>query len=405
MLLIDASTVLFFLAVAGLLAADSSSVLGFAPTPPKLLFCNQQRLLFRHTISLPSTNSNDDVGSNDVSKDVQVYDDVFSPLACDEIHDLAVEHSFRGNCDTGIFVRPPYNLKPLTPLEHVMDSALTALNDPCRTVEYWSREEYMNIDAHCDIDENELGETARLRCPQFAHVLYLKVKADLKGPTCVFPGKRVGWNTTRTTDLVTVPAVQGRLLKFPGSAMHAVPRPPHRWLLSDEEEQRLRVEDDADEYEDDDEDDEDDVERSVLLFNTWPDDGPPPRGVKRDHATSGIPDGIELDDDTTDYLEAQEAQRLAEWEEDYGANAELIRCNARSRWSEACLTEGATLLNEASEKELQQNHQVRVNLMGRRNRRLHPENTARLDGPMDELRGGLEQETTATIFHLVDRII
>ena len=146
-----------------------------------------------------------------------------------------------------------------------------------------------------------------------AHVLYLKVMKGLVGPTVVFPGKRIGWGldhqqsdkitakAASVVDMVTILAVQGRILRFPGSAMHAVPCPVNRWLMTEEEEWTLRCEEECDEDEDDYEgdydDDEDDkdynndnkayqVERSVLLFNTWSDDGGPPHSVQTGYSTA-----------------------------------------------------------------------------------------------------------------------
>jgi hypothetical protein len=193
-----------------------------------------------------------------VNNDVQVYDSAFSPLTCEVLHALCVEQSLRVDGDTYIFWRPPFHKRPLTPLEHAIDSALTALDDPSRTVEYWSRTEYMNIDAHVDIAEMELEEDGILRVPKVSHVLYLKVLASLSSegcPTCVFPGKQVGRSLEDNNDekagadveLVTVPAVQGRIVKFPGDAMHAVPCPSDRWLLTREDEMALRAEEQEEE--------------------------------------------------------------------------------------------------------------------------------------------------------------
>ena len=380
------------------LFATANVTYGFSPIIPVW----KQR---QSSIAIPSsTRFSKQYSDDDV--DVQVYDNVFSPVACKVIHCLAVEHSFWVNSETSIFVRPPWNTRPLTPLEHVMDSALTAMNDTSKLVEYWSREEYMNIDAHVDIDEERLEEEGCLAVPLASHVLYLEVNATIRGPTCVFPSKRTCWDfetdetdNKPTVDLVVVPAVQGRILRFPGSAMHAVPCPPDRWLMTDEEERQLREEqcdDDEEEFfddfdeggqeeDDDDEDDEEeDIERSVLLFNTWPDDGPAPLGAKN----VGCSDSLGGAKD--------EEQLVREWEEDYGVNAELIRCNPTSDWHEKLLTEGATTPEEEEESS-----QIRVNLMGDQNRRVFPDSAARLCGPVQELRGALGQENEATWFRLV----
>jgi len=68
-------------------------------------------------------------------------------------------------------------------------------------------------------------------------------------------------------ELVTVPAVGGRLLRFEGSSLHAVPRPADLWFLS--------FVMGAPEYTP-----EEIWGRSVILFNTWMVD--PPKDVPFD---------------------------------------------------------------------------------------------------------------------------
>jgi hypothetical protein len=344
-----------------------------------------------------------------LDEDVQVYDGTFSPVACQVIHGLALVHSMASNSDTCIFHRPPFNQTALTPLEHAMDSALTALNDTSgNIVEYWSRDEHMNIDAHVDIDENALQEEGAIRYPEVAHILYLEVKKGLIGPTVVFPGKRIGWGVDQSAavDVVTVPAVQGRILRFPGSAMHTVPCPVDRWLLTDEEEHTLRYEEDCeDEYddeeeeeEDDDDDDDDDeqVERSVLLFNTWSDEGPPPRHVKTGFATA-VSDS-----------EEGEQRLIEEWEEDYGVDAEWIRCHPASEWRRTILQErkDCTLSEfpqEANDGGVTKVQLARVHLMGQQNRRLYEEKMARFHVPDRQvLQDALNQEVKVTRLRLVE---
>jgi hypothetical protein len=405
--------------------------------------------------------SKNDNNNYDVQGDVQVYDNTFSPVACQVLHALAVDHSYQVNGETSFFLRPPWNEKPLTPLEHAIDSALTAMDaiamnntnssinstlsyldenskvpdnlpEPDRLVEYWSREEYMNIDAHVDIDEKGLPtgiEDADLVCgshlvvPSSSHVMYLDV--NVKGPTCVFPSKRVGWGlelegitndiTTGSkagVDLVIVPAVQGRILKFPGAAFHSVPCPNDRWLLDDEEQLQLQMmenleqeDDDDDElyvYDDDDDDDDDDdgieeeeIERSVLLFNTWPNDGPVPRDAYQ-NGSYWSTQGAMSEDEVAAVVE--------EWERDFWVNAKLIRCNSACDWrNQSIIANNGD--KEDSQKQSQRQQQIRVGLMGEENRRVYPEKTALLNLPGDvhEFRGALEQETVVSHFRLHER--
>lgn len=257
----------------------------------------------------------------------------------------------------------------------------------------------MNIDAHVDIDEVDLEEEGRLRAPKMAHVLYLRMKEELRGecPTCVFPSQLVGWDSGEVdVDLVTVPAVQGRLLRFPGGAMHAVPCPANRWLLTDDEEIRLRQgeeedcddddegEDDYDDEEDDDDDDDDEyIERAVLLFNTWSDDEPPPRDVPKDYESQYH----------------TEAQRVAEWTADYGVDAELLRCHPTSMWREVVVT-NADRENEASVLNSSAKKSARIKLMGEEHRRLSRGENARLSFTGEHIEEMLHQDTVPTLLRL-----
>lgn len=358
---------------------------------------------------------------------MSIHDGCFSPSACAEIHRLAREHCGRGDDGSSVFVRPPHNDVPLSPLENAIDSALEVLGDGGRPgkVEYWSRSEYMNIDAHADIDEVQLEEESALRSPERGHVLYLQVGEGLRGPTCVFPDKQIGWDSDgvgpgNLLDLVTVPAVQGRILRFPGGAMHSVPRPPNRWLLTDEEEAKL-VEKETDEetddeeewsdfsedddpyWDDDDDDDVDeDVERSVLLFNTWSDDEPGPMGVNGDSSTGAMPGGIVLNDaDAAAFSKAQEVRQLAEWEEEYGPDALSIRCNPGSEWRPLTLTLRAG--DDEHDQTAAGRTDVRIKLMGTRERRVHPEDCVRVAGSRAALGLALEEEADPCLILLEEK--
>jgi hypothetical protein len=107
------------------------------------------------------------------------------------------------------------------------------------------------------------GES-NFRYPTHGHVLYLQMGTQVKGPTCIFENCSSGGDLVTRTDvsLVTVPAVEGRVLRFPGDALHAVPRPTDVWLLP-----FVQGSPDFNPSQ---------FERSVILFNTWQD---PPLGV------------------------------------------------------------------------------------------------------------------------------
>lgn len=327
---------------------------------------------------------------------VQVFDNAFSPTACEELHCLAMEHHERTSDGSSFFTRPPNNDRSLTPIENAIDSALLEMGDTTQRVEYWSRDEYMNIDTHADIDEAFLEDEGEVRCPQVGHVWYLQVEDNLRGPTCVFPDEQAGWGrkddekgVNPEKDLVVVPAVQGRILRFPGNAMHAVPKPPNRWLLSRSDEPELRRK----ENHVDKDLDEDFSERSVLLFNTWPDDKPGPRGVNGDVATGALPDGIELsEDDKGAFLEAQNAMILAQWEEDFGKNAEYIRCNSFKDWTNVEVQD-VDLKESSVGSSNVSTGTVNVSLMGKKNRRCYPKKTVTLRGQTQHIQKALFQDT------------
>ena len=368
-----------------------------------------------HSPKIHATN----IQNQQSGEEIQVFDNVFSSYACEELIYLTRDHSERGNDGSSVFTRPPNNDKPLTPIEHAIDSFLISINDATKKVEYWSRDEYINIDAHADIDEEQLEDDDMLRCPQMGHVLYLEVEEGLKGPTCVFPSKRFGWgkryeydvdSEEEEVEMVIVPAVKSRVLRFPGNAMHSVPCPPNRWLLSKDEEGELRqeeeekendcenehdIEDDyfEEDYDDDDELDNDDVERSVLLFNTWPDDEPSPKGVNGDYVTGSLPEGIELSEvDALSFLKSEEAQRLTEWNNEYGLDAEKLRCNTRQQWEcieiESANCDYNTGVDSGS---------VRIGLMGNQNRRLWKKKFVNLLVANGVMETALTQESQPTL--------
>lgn len=333
------------------------------------------------TISLPLSSSAD--------LDVQVFDCVFLKDTCEELHDLAVEHAERGTDGSCVFYRSQQN--PLTPLEQALNSILTALGDDNTVCEYWSRNEYLHMDVHADVDEQELEDDGTIRCPEYGHVLYLDIDPSIRGPTCIF-SQYGGWQQPKEDDatimVITVPAVQGRVLRFQGSAMHAAPKPTHRWFFSKQEEKELA---DADEDDDEmwDDNEEQQVERSVILFNTWNKEGP--RGVTEDYAKGAMPEGIELDTDDDDtYLEQQQMQRVEEWQEDYGKDCRDLWCQPRSDWKTVPIHENDSPADT----------HLTVSLMGKRIRRQFPRKHVQLSGPAD-LRAALEEDSQPSQFLLV----
>lgn len=195
---------------------------------------------------------------------ISVWDKVMTSDSCKALHEFAS----RVGLSHRIFSRN--NEEPLSRLEQALDSILTEIGDDSSAVEYWCRQEWKSIEAHADVDERLAIEEQTYRHPQNGHVLYLQVGSQVRGPTCIFPQCSFGGelltesNDEGKVELITVPAVEGRLLRFEGSLLHAVPRPADLWLLPFTQ-MGLR-------------EPEEDWGRSVVLFNTWPDN--PPRGVE-----------------------------------------------------------------------------------------------------------------------------
>ena len=141
-------------------------------------------------------------------------------------------------------------------------------------------------DAHADQDENNFtkalnsGEEAlTVRHPRFGHVLYLHQdkEAWLRAPTLVFPNASTGGEIVNRNDdghdgvddveLLAVPNLPGRLLRFDGRLLHAVPRPGNLYMQGKENRKS--------------ETEKSDILRSVALFNVWPIEDPPDSQVTK----------------------------------------------------------------------------------------------------------------------------
>lgn len=255
-------------------------------------------------------------------------------------------------------------------LELALDSILTELGDESKYVEYWTRQEWRSIEAHADVDEflakaqdaDGTGATASYRYPNKGHVLYLQVGSQVSGPTCIFPDRQSGGDLLRpkqggtdgkAVDVVTVPVVPGRLLRFQGDFLHAVPRPTDHWLI--------KFVQGAPKH-----DPEEEWGRSVVLFNTW--DEPP----------------LEVPVDSTPADDVQAGDAL---------------CAKRSEWSNvfslsSAQNEGICPTNKDSAEGLS----AKIWLLGNQRRRDHLMRTLKLAAP-EHLRAALYE--AATVSHVL----
>jgi hypothetical protein len=251
-------------------------------------------------------------------------------------------------------------------LEQALDSILTGLGDDSKYVEYWTRQEWRSIEAHADVDEflakkedaDGTGSRDSFRYPDNGHVLYLQVGTNVRGPTCIFPNRQSGGDLLRKhanndgVELVTVPAVPGRLLRFQGDYLHAVPRPTDFWLL--------KFVQGAPKFEP-----EEEWGRSVVLFNTWGDK--PPSDVAVESAT------------TDQEAESALVMERSEWSEVYTLSEE----------DDTCLPEDDSAERVAA----------KVWLLGNQRRRDYPERTLKLVAPSN-LRTALNEESTVSLIML-----
>jgi len=207
--------------------------------------------------------------------------------------------------------------------ERGIESLLSAMGDASRWVEYWGRARWDAIPAHFDCDEagplkkasgGGGGGGGEARTPTSAHVLYLAKAEGVAAPTVLWARRSGG----AAEELVTVPAVEGRLLRFDGSWVHGVPRPAREYLgendaeaeegaeaemgeeageeeeggeeeeEGDEESEEEGEEEGEEEASEEEEEEEEEVLRHVLLFNTWADQPP---GEEEEEAGAGAGGG------------------------------------------------------------------------------------------------------------------
>lgn len=324
--------------------------------------------------------------------EVAVWDNVLPETSLNGLHLAASESGLGHKVFTRPLVDQPENLNLI---EKALDAILTEMEGcnggvmearPKQFVEYWSRQEWRSIEAHADVDESlakaqDTAGAGTYRYPVHGHVLYLKVGSEVRGPTCVFPNRRTGGqllrpvyensagiaktNRSNEVELVTVPAVPGRVLRFEGSALHAVPRPADLWLLSFTEGGSLY-------------DPEDMWGRSVILFNTWNEEPPldVPIGEQGHGSSSKIFGSVNEHNQLDKYCNPR-----SEWSAAFELGA------ARRADQEAKVCEGTEPSQKEQEKELSVS--AKIWLLGNMRRRDHQMRNLRLHAP-----GNLRQALT-----------
>mmetsp|Transcript_24283 Transcript_24283/g.27747 ORF Transcript_24283/g.27747 Transcript_24283/m.27747 type:complete len:405 (+) Transcript_24283:58-1272(+) len=331
---------------------------------------------------------------------VQVWDNVIPVSLCDKLH----EEASKSGLGHKVFTRDIHSKhdqhdqskqtrRPL--LEQVLDDILSEIekdniiiqqkgkkghtsssisnqSESKQYVEYWTRQEWRHIEAHADVDEHlakeqdtnmnheqeEHDASTLFRYPANGHVLYLKVGTQVHGPTCVFPNQSSGGEILKSdgnVKLVTVPVVSGRLLRFRGDMLHAVPRPTDLWFRSFVK--------GAPEYTP-----EEDWGRSVILFNTWVDE--PPKDV---------PLGATVSNSIDDNGKNESVNEISTWNEIFSLTL--------SKKDNVCATD----TNEEQKPSPFMDKNAKVWLLGNERRRGYPLRTIKLK-TSEEMRDALYEK-------------
>lgn len=150
-----------------------------------------------------------------------VYDNILSDKICNLIDQEAVN----GGLGHTVYDR---SIKPRSCTESTCNNILNKLGDTSKYIEYWWRDEWIHLDCHKDCDEYLAKVTTppEINYPNNGHVLYLDIGSNVYGPTCLFFENK----SSLIEEIAIIPAVKGRLLRFDGNIMHAVPRPALGYL-------------------------------------------------------------------------------------------------------------------------------------------------------------------------------
>lgn len=194
----------------------------------------------------------------------QIFDNIFQPNDLLEM-DFQSKLSGMGHTLFCRSIHPPRNA-----VEFGIESILRTLKDSSPIVEYWWRDEWLSLEAHKDVDEYRSRYENITQYPHNAHVLYLSIGPEVKGPTVLLLEDNNSIFTStgekKFVKMVIAPAKTNRLLRFDGNISHCVPRPVLAYFdpVEGGSNTELWIRRRPQEGEMDNPD-----RRSVLLFNTW----------------------------------------------------------------------------------------------------------------------------------------
>ena len=266
-----------------------------------------------------------------LEKNVFVWDSIVSTRNLDFVRSVLNDGcSNHFLCDRDI---PAMHPAPI-----LLDQILRNLNDSSKYVEYWFREEWINLDAHRDVDEFLARYDGKLRCPNNGHILYFDIGSEALGPTAFFLEESKNSQVARINELVIVPAKAGRLTRFGGDMIHAVPRPTYAYLDPEDGGTNTEIWTRRRDQKDD------RFRRSVLLFNTW---DTPPQDVKLQEQN--------VEDPLESYIDT-------------------LKCNDFNNW----LTVN---INNYNSQDHDKYIQLKVGILGDNNRRFRQDTSMRLKVP------------------------
>ena len=305
---------------------------------------------------------------------LHVFDNVLAPSTSRYLHAA----SSLGELGDELHTTFDRSKPPTTALEQCLQSVLCALKDDSTWCEYWWRDSWEHVEAHEDVDEYLFESSGKRRHPTNAHVLYLTVGPAVRGPTCVWSCAeepplhgRVDFGA-----LTTVPALSGRLLRFDGELMHAVPRPSLRWLPTTARASGRAASKASNKPT------KDDLVRSVVLFNTWSE---PPLDVP---AADGAADPEAVIRELAASFSSPKIDALVE------VMAEPdTECRPFDDWVEAEVSQRAAHDTQGDDN-LQT---MKVSLLGEANRRGQDDKTLEMPAP-DGLADALTAEAAVTSF-------